>query len=66
MRAAKNQDTKTKTLSTFRHIADGARAAYNECTDWKYRNVLAHGRAFHKTDNWNVVVRGLNPEEARC
>ncbi|KAF6795050.1 hypothetical protein CSOJ01_13509 [Colletotrichum sojae] len=59
-------DTKTKTLSTFRHIANGAQAAYNDCTDWEYFSYFSSGQAFHKRDNWNVIVRGPMKGEGNC
>ncbi|KAF6803853.1 hypothetical protein CMUS01_14989 [Colletotrichum musicola] len=61
-----NEDTKTKTLASFRHIADGARAAYMDCTDNQFYINYASGKAIHKTDNWNVVVRGRNKGEDLC
>ncbi|KXH49274.1 hypothetical protein CNYM01_06990 [Colletotrichum nymphaeae SA-01] len=48
------QDSKAKTLNSFKEISDGAYYVIEKC----YRGVgtLVSGRAFHK-DNWTVVAR---------
>ncbi|KXH66789.1 hypothetical protein CSAL01_11601 [Colletotrichum salicis] len=48
------QDSKAKTINSFKEISDGAYHVINKC----YRGVgiLVSGRAFHK-DNWTVVGR---------
>ncbi|KAF4832335.1 hypothetical protein CGCTS75_v004447 [Colletotrichum tropicale] len=63
-----NDDTKQKILDTYRHIADGAEAAYRKCTGPPYFEYLASGQAFHKTDKWNVMVQRVDTgdESQRC
>ncbi|KAK1849507.1 hypothetical protein CCHR01_07878 [Colletotrichum chrysophilum] len=63
-----NDDTKQKILDTYRHIADGAEAAYRKCTGPPYFEYLASGQAFHKTDNWNVMVQAVDyrDDSQRC
>ncbi|KAF9869739.1 hypothetical protein CkaCkLH20_12782 [Colletotrichum karsti] len=59
-----NDDTKDKGLESYALIADGAQAANKACTDWKYRNWVSSGQAFHKTDKWNVLIYG--GDDNRC
>ncbi|WYZ36091.1 hypothetical protein EsH8_X_000738 [Colletotrichum jinshuiense] len=51
------QSAQTKTLFSFRSIANGAGAINRYCTKGLLIRPLVGGQAFHPT-NWNVIVRG--------